>query len=106
MNTPDFNVLFEDVVDQERKTLGVKAQEYGQPGRLWNFKRGAEISGMSPRMTLWGYLVKHLTSISDICWSDKPVDRAFLREKIGDARNYLFLLEALVRDESEQHGKI
>jgi hypothetical protein len=96
MTDHEFARLFEDVVKHERATLINKARDYGNAKRrLWNFYRGAEIVGTTPALTLWGFLGKHLTSISDMCHG-KPADRDTIREKIGDARNYLVLLEALL----------
>jgi hypothetical protein len=65
--------------------------------RLVNFHTGSEITGLTPMQTLWGYLAKHLASVRDIV-NGKVVSREVLREKIGDSRNYLVLLEALALD--------
>lgn len=99
MKNEEFERVFDAVVKQERETLIEKSRDYAGGGdRLWNFRAGAGISGGTPEQALWGYLTKHLVSIRDIC-NGKEVTRAQLREKIGDARNYLVLLEALVIDE-------
>jgi len=98
MKSEEFNQLFENAVAQERVTLGVKREEYaGGHDRLENFHTGSEITGLTPMQTLWGYLAKHLASVRDIV-NGKVVSREVLREKIGDSRNYLVLLEALVLD--------
>ena len=98
MKSEEFNQLFEDAVAQERVTLGVKREEYaGNSDRLENFHTGSEITGLTPMQTLWGYLAKHLASVRDIV-NGKVVSREVLREKIGDSRNYLVLLEALALD--------
>lgn len=102
MKSEEFNQLFEDSVAQERVTLGVKREEYaGNSDRLENFHTGSEITGLTPMQTLWGYLAKHLASVRDIV-NGKVVSREVLREKIGDSRNYLVLLEALALDGGTQ----
>jgi len=99
MTNEEFEKLFEDVVFQERTTLLTKSAEYASDAdRFHNFHVGASISGQSPARTLWGFLVKHLVSVRDIV-DGREADRAMLREKIGDCRNYLILLEALLVDE-------
>lgn len=96
MNHNQFQTLFDEVTAQERQTLRAKAGEYASGGnRLENFYGGAAIAGTTPGDALWGYLTKHLVSCREIA-KGKRVNRAMLREKIGDARNYLVLLEALV----------
>jgi len=98
MTNEEFEKLFDAVVAQERETLITKAGEYSTDSdRFHNFHAGAAISGQTPARTLWGFLVKHLVSVRDIVDGRKS-DRAMLREKIGDCRNYLILLEALLRD--------
>lgn len=95
-NTDALMEVFNRAVDHERQTLFGKTVEYGMPQkRLWNFYRGAQVIGTTPTLCLWGYLGKHLTSISDICHG-KKASPEMVREKIGDARNYLVLLEALL----------
>jgi len=100
MTNEEFEKLFDAVVAQERATLITKAGEYASSAdRFHNFHVGASISGQSPARTLWGFLVKHLVSVRDIV-DGRQADRAMLREKIGDCRNYMILLEGLLLDES------
>jgi len=102
MKNVDFQAILEYCFDEEKKLIGVKAEDYARDGdRLANFKSGAAFTGLSPRQTLWGYLAKHLSSVKEIV-DGKNVSRSILREKIGDARNYLLLLEALVLEEINQ----
>jgi len=101
MTHEEFAKLFDAVVKNERATLVNKAIEYSRQGdRLWNFRAGAGLTGLSPEQTLWGYLCKHLASIRDIC-NGVPASRKMIREKIGDARNYLILLEGLLLDQPQ-----
>lgn len=96
-----FQKLVEKVIAEESAMLLRKADEYASDGdRLSNFRLGAMFTGLSARKTLWGYLAKHLSSVKEIV-DGKVVTPETLREKIGDSRNYLILLEALVLEGAE-----
>jgi hypothetical protein len=100
MTNEQFENLMDAAIAQERATLINKAGEYASDAdRFHNFYAGAAISGQTPARTLWGFLVKHLVSVRDIV-DGRKADRAMLREKIGDCRNYLVLLEGLLLDEA------
>lgn len=99
------NQLFEEIfaaaVARERATLMVKAAEYARGDRLSNFKLAGARLECTPERALEGMMEKHLTSIHDLI---RDIDRGVVapvdqwREKIGDARNYLILLEGLVSE--------
>jgi hypothetical protein len=87
--------------------LNRKGKEYA-PGedRLQNFKDAGELQSISPEQALFGMLAKHLVSLADMC---KPLtmwenlgptlhSQAVWEEKLTDAHNYLFLLEALLKE--------
>lgn len=100
MNAEEFEKLFEEVVDQCRQTLIVKAKEYATDNdRLHNFKIGSIVTGGTPAQTLWGFATKHIVSIRDMIRSDKYYSEEVWNEKIGDALNYLILLRALVSED-------
>lgn len=44
-------------------------------------------------------MVKHLTSIIDMTPSDIDYPMELWREKLGDAKNYMILIECLVEEE-------
>lgn len=46
-------------------------------------------------------MVKHLTSIIDMTQSDTDYPMELWREKLGDAKNYMFLIECLVQEEKK-----
>jgi hypothetical protein len=95
---------FDKVLDRRlhfiKETLGRKASEYASDAdRMHNFKRAAGLTGETPLQALVGMWAKHLVSVMDL------VDRhakagevpscVVVDEKIGDAINYLILLEGL-----------
>lgn len=103
MTPESFEELFDEIVKQERETLCKKRTEYADgESRFINFYDGAHFTGLSPEQTLWCYMAKHLASIREIV-NGKAVTREVLREKIGDARNYLVLLEGMILDRQSDH---
>ena len=46
-------------------------------------------------------MVKHLTSIIDMTQSDIDYPMELWREKLGDAKNYMILIECLVEEEKK-----
>jgi len=104
MTNEEFIEHYDTVVQQERDTLSTKRKEYADgESRFINFYDGAHFTGLSPEQTLWCYMAKHLASIREIV-NGKAVTREVLREKIGDARNYLVLLECMISDKLIQDG--
>jgi hypothetical protein len=102
MNNTDFTTVVSSRLEKINAVLPAKGKEYASDtDRLHNFKVAARMSEpqTTPEMALWGMLTKHLVSVLDIVVATKsgaaPPDH--LRdEKLGDAINYLILLEALL----------
>jgi len=114
MTQTDFDRVLEMRIASMREVLAGKAEEYGLGGdRLHNFKVAAKMSSSNetPEQALWGMLRKHLVSIIDIVdatsWGECP-SQWLRNEKIGDANNYLVLLEALLieRERAEEDGRM
>lgn len=98
--TPErFNDLLENRLSLTRDVLGSKAGEYASTSdRLHNFKAAAAMLRGTPEQALLGMLVKHMVSIYDMVLDGQPRAIALWNEKIGDAINYMILLEALVKE--------
>lgn len=108
MTDVEFSEVFERRMAQSGLTLVKKATEYARGDRLSNFKKAAGALACSPEKALVGMLIKHLISIIDLV---DDVERGALAdyplwdEKIGDAINYLILLDALVQERGgHRHG--
>jgi len=105
MNNAVFTTVVSERINKIQATLCSKAKEYASDSdRLHNFKVAAKLSSTieTPEQALFGMLRKHLVSVIDII--DNTAKNVFpsvgLRdEKIGDAINYLILLEALLIDD-------
>lgn len=102
MTYENFEESFEARVDLCRRVLIGKNAEYARgQDKLHNFKEAAAMEGQSPEQALRGMLLKHWQSLRDLC---NDLDRgqfhptAIWDEKIGDALNYLFLLNAIVKE--------
>ena len=77
-----------------------KGAAYERSGdRLAFFKEAATDQGLLPEAALWGMLAKQLTSLRLMAADPAAVaDRPVWGERLSDAHNYLFLLEALVAE--------
>ena len=84
-----------------------KSQEYSpNEDRLENFKESGREDDISSEEALWGMLRKHLTSLGMMCRAltptpgtyHEPHSQSIWEEKLTDAHNYLFLLEALLKE--------
>lgn len=98
----EFEQILEVRIAEIRRVLGLKASEYVRnDDRLSNFKRAAAMLQTSPEAALMGMLSKHLVSIMDMV-DDISVEighgKEMWNEKIGDAINYLVLLDALLQE--------
>ena len=73
--------------------------------RLRHFKKAAIMMNITPKAALMGMLSKHLISISDMCMdkADYPIEK--WDEKITDTINYLFILKAIVEEESYEKNR-
>lgn len=96
MNHNEFKTVFDRQIEQSEEVLLRKSREYADDtDRLHNFKVAAGMVQGTPKQALWGFLAKHLTSLSDMVRSDDFYPTGVWDEKIGDAINYLILLRAL-----------
>lgn len=101
MNTEQFNKILADRQSKIAAVLSHKAREYADTGnddRLYNFRRAAELQRTTPEKALLGMLAKHWVSVLDLIEERIPPTKATIDEKVGDAINYLILLEALLRE--------
>jgi hypothetical protein len=101
MDHATFNEIFYARVEACEQMLIVKGREYATEDRLHNFRVAAELQNGSPRSALGGMLAKHIVSIFDLLPKEELAPLEVWNEKIGDALNYLFLLNALVMEEHE-----
>ena len=99
MTTTDFERIFEEQVERSRSVLISKAKEYATEDRLHNFKVAAALEGKTPEQALAGMMAKHTVSVYDMASSGLVYPIELWQEKITDHINYLFLLNAIVREQ-------
>lgn len=113
-----FEKIFNRRVKLTRDVLASKNAEYASDAdKLHNFKRAGAMLNCTPEKALIGMWTKHIISLLDIvdeldkkCGTNQNCFPAFdgdaymekIDEKIGDAINYLILLEALITERYER----
>lgn len=102
MTTDDFKKVLQARMNKTWGVLALKAKEYASDGdRLHNFKRAAAMQNITPEKALIGMFAKHMVSVMDMV-DDLTLDQhscmALWEEKLGDAINYLILLEGLIAE--------
>jgi len=118
MKHEEFNKLLEKILHRTTSVLASKSAEYSSDSdKLHNFKRAGAMEQCSPEKALVGMWTKHIVSILDIvdeveykcgtnarCFPALDPDEfvGALEEKIGDAINYLILLEALIKERKKR----
>ena len=99
MTTPDFNKVVEDQLDRIRNVLVKKAAEYNlDDDRLSVFKHAAALSEETPEQALYGFMLKHIISMTDMINSKQVYSEELWHEKLTDICNYIILLQGLLRD--------
>jgi len=102
MTDETFDKVVEERIGQIRSILAAKGKDYGRGDRLHQFKEAALRRHTTPEDALAGMAVKHDISVScivdDVGKDDGHITEKYINEKIGDAINYLILLEALIRE--------
>jgi hypothetical protein len=97
-----FDLVLKHRIEKITSILASKASEYAaDTDRYHNFNVAAKMDDETPEQALKGMWKKHLVSVFDlIAWTkDCPerITEALIDEKIGDAINYLVLLEGMLR---------
>ena len=109
MTGPEFDAILQARIDKTIAVLRTKAAEYADDTeRLHNFKQAVKDfpaitgGGELPEEAIIGMMRKHWVSIADLV-SGKVAGRVMsqtaIDEKIGDAVNYLILLEATLLED-------
>lgn len=110
----EFNEIVERRCDLIKNVLVKKGQEYANDDEVFhNFKNAANISfHSSHEKVAWEFMVKHLQSIKDII-EHVSIDGAngypknpLIEEKIGDAINYLILIEGMLKERVKLFNKL
>lgn len=104
MQRPEFNAIVERRIELIRSVLASKGKEYSNGQDVFhNFNRATGLSFHEGREKVaWEFMVKHLQSIKDILdhveiggCNGYPT-AAMVEEKLGDAINYMILIEGML----------
>ena len=99
MTSPNFNKVVEEQLERIRNVLVKKEAEYNlNDDRLSVFKHGSGISEETPEQVLYGFMLKHIISVTDMINSKGVYSEELWNEKITDICNYLILLQGLLKD--------
>ncbi len=94
-----FNAVINERLKSIKDILARKGKEYATEDRLHNFRRASAFMNKTLETVCWGFAMKHITSIADMVDDIEKGEMPsldFSNEKIGDAINYLILLEAII----------
>ena len=102
----EFKEIIESRIEKIRAVLSEKKGEYSDFSSSYhNFDEAAKLFNISPEEALVGLWIKHMTPVFDMVnkmslENFAPPDALF-DEKIGDAINYLILLEGMIKRRKE-----
>jgi hypothetical protein len=99
MTNQRFDEILQKRIAAMETVLANKAAEYSGDGdRLHNFKIAARMDNTTPEKAWKGMFLKHLVSIWDMIEQPAMASPQLIDEKLGDAINYLVLLEAMLHE--------
>lgn len=102
MTVKRFNEIVKEETNYIQQLLIAKQEEYNlDADRMSHFKHASATSGWPAEKCLYGYLLKHIMSITDMINSGETFTRERWIEKITDICNYLILLLGLLEDENK-----
>ncbi|MDR1209293.1 MAG: hypothetical protein LBK41_03110 [Clostridiales bacterium] len=71
MTDQEFTEFVDDKIDEYQAILLRKQAEYATEDRLHNFRVAAAFQQCTAERALFGFLAKHLVSLSDMCKSGR-----------------------------------
>ena len=102
----EFTKLFKEMQKAEEDLMFSKGVEYTQgdfaKDRLANFYRPGKELDLDPKKICWIYLKKHLDSIVCYIKNNKTYSNETIEGRIHDARNYLALLLAIIKEQKKE----
>ena len=105
MQLDKFKNLLQHIYRRTDETFDIKRDEYTNDVDVFkSLKNGIGFSFQSePEQVAWNYLAKHLESIQSILSEvpDEEPSVELINEKLGDAINYLIIIEGLLRENKE-----
>ncbi len=105
MTSKEFDKVMAEQLGRCESLLGSKGEEYANDrDRLQHFKKAGILMNCDPKAALFGMLLKHLISVSDMCTDGRSYGLDRWNEKITDSINYMLLLRGLVEEEKNEQN--
>lgn len=106
MNQIAFEAMLGKTIEEIQQLLIVKGGEYaGSTDRLANFKRGADLTGITPLQCAFVYASKHYDALATFVRDDaRGIQRPRSESITGrcdDLMNYCLLMKALIVEQVE-----
>lgn len=104
MTDQEFDAVVMARLEKIKLVLGKKAAEYARGDRLSNFKKAASAMSCTPEQACVAFWMKHVISINDLVndlQAGKNATPEMWDEKIGDAINYMVLLDGLISERGQ-----
>lgn len=100
MLVTDFNKIVQRQLKRIEDLLVSKGAEYAldKSDRFCDFKQAAALTGQTPEQVLYGYMLKHIMSVTMMVQTGEPFTAERWDEKITDIMVYLTLLRGLLED--------
>ena len=100
MKNTDFSLIVKEQLKRIEDLLVVKGAEYNldDNDRFSDFKQAAAFTGQTPEQVLYGYMLKHVMSITTMIQTGGEFTKERWIEKITDNMVYLTLLRGLLED--------
>lgn len=110
LSNADADIIFENIIDRTKHTLGVKAKEYVRnDDRMHNFNVGATKSNTIRERVIESFRLKHEISRDDLINDlEKGIIPTieYVSEKYGDIINYFILEEMSITAKINEINKL
>ncbi len=95
-----FSEKLKEMIARDNAILSDKEHEYSSNrDRFDRFTRAAVLLNTTPQEAALGMAVKHLTAIIDIVQDVRGYSPGKIQKRFSNARNYLYLIEAIISEE-------
>lgn len=101
---PDFDEMLQKCCE----ILGVKGADYtvGSKDRLANFKRAAEMFGITQEQALMVYFYKHTAAVFNYAKSGGQSESEPIEGRIADVINYMLLFWKMIKEKKAANQKV
>ena len=103
MTKEEFDNFLSTVFNRTIKMFNIKRNEYACDDDVFrSFRLGTGFSiHDEPSQVAYEYLCKHLESIRTMVKNSENIETEYIEEKIGDAMNYLVIIDGLLKEKSK-----